>query len=102
MGEPAIPLILDLERMQSHSGHWIQALYDITSADPVDVSDYVNTDGYRSSLAEVGRSQWLRLNGRRGLSKHFQPLTVAVLLRCSSTSHFIQLNGHRYAVPVFG
>ena len=54
MGEPAVPLIL--ERMQSHSGHWIQALYDITGADPVDVSDYGNIDAMEASWYEWGKT----------------------------------------------
>ena len=54
MGQPAIPLIL--ERMQSHSGHWIQALYDITGADPVDVSDYGNIAAMEASWHEWGKT----------------------------------------------
>ena len=54
MGQLAIPLIL--ERMQSHSGHWIQALYDITGADPVDVSDYGNIDAMEASWYEWGKT----------------------------------------------
>ena len=54
MGQLAIPLIL--ERMQSHSGHWIQALCDITGADPVDVSDYGNIDAMEASWHEWGKT----------------------------------------------
>ena len=54
MGELAIPLIL--ERMQSNSGHWIQALHDTTGADPVDVSDYGNIDAMEASWYEWGKT----------------------------------------------
>ncbi len=54
MGQLAIPLIL--ERMQSHNGHWIQALYDTTGADPVDVSDYGNIDAMEASWYEWGKA----------------------------------------------
>ena len=54
MGQLAVPLIF--ERMQSHSGHWIRALYDITGADPVDVSDYGNIRAMEASWYEWGKT----------------------------------------------
>ena len=54
MGQLDIPLIL--ERVQSHNGHWIQALHDTTGADPVDVSDYGNIDAMEAVWYEWGKA----------------------------------------------
>ena len=56
MGQAAVSLIL--ERMQSHSGHWLQALYDITGANPVDPLDYGNIEAMEAAWQE-----WGKLNG---------------------------------------
>ena len=70
MGQLAIPLIL--ERMQSHNGHWIQALHDTTGADPVRCFRLRQHRHYGGSLVRVGQSQWICVNGStflEGVSK---------------------------------
>ena len=52
MGQPAIPLIL--QRMQTHSGHWLLALHDIADADPVDPADYGKIDAMMAAWLEWG------------------------------------------------
>ena len=52
MGQPVVSLIL--QRVQTHSGHWLHALHDITGADPVDPSDYGKIDAMKSSWLEWG------------------------------------------------
>ena len=37
LGQPAVPLIL--ERMRSQGGHWVEALRQITGADPIPPDD---------------------------------------------------------------
>ena len=52
IGQPALPLIL--QRMQTHSGHWLHALHDITGADPVDPSDYGKIDAMMDAWLQWG------------------------------------------------
>ena len=56
IGQPALPLIL--QRMQTHSGHWLNALHDITGADPVDFDD-------RGKIL-VMQASWLEWGERNG------------------------------------
>ena len=56
-GEIAVPLIL--ERMQSHGGHWFQALRDIAGADPVNPEDRGNVAAMQTSWLDWGRRNGL-------------------------------------------
>ena len=53
MGQPAVPLIL--KRMESRSGHWFEALRQITGEDPVDHKDRGNVAAMQKSWLEWGK-----------------------------------------------